>query len=239
MKRFAEELAENAVVILAGNARLEGSLVVPQDVHSIILFVHGSGSSRHSLRNRYVAGALQEGGLATLLFDLLSEEEESIDIQTTHLRFDVAFLAERLLHAIDWVRQNDATSRLKIGLFGSSTGAGAALLGAAMKPNLIGAAVSRGGRPDLAGSALENVKAPTLLIVGGSDTSVITPFIDTKFFRFAWGDVNDGERIIECGRDQSRRGLGQEAVGADDRIRRCGGRSGKRCAEDAAQPRSR
>jgi dienelactone hydrolase len=174
MKRILDELADNAVVVPAGKTRLEGMLVVPENARSIILFVHGSGSSRHSLRNRHVAGALQEVGLATLLFDLLSEEEESIDIQSTRLRFDIAFLAERLLHAIDWVAQNEGTRHLRIGLFGSSTGAGAALVGAAMKPELVGAVVSRGGRPDLAGSALENVQAPTLLIVGGNDSAVIT-----------------------------------------------------------------
>jgi pimeloyl-ACP methyl ester carboxylesterase len=138
-----------------------------------VLFAHGSGSSRHSIRNRYVAGALQEGKLATLLFDLLSAEEEAIDIETTHLRFDIALLAERLIHAIDWVAHTEETKNLNIGLFGSSTGAGAALVAAAQQPELIHAVVSRGGRPDLAGSALPNVKAPTLLIVGGNDVPVI------------------------------------------------------------------
>ena len=168
-----EELAEEVVTVPAGKVRLEGNLVLPEDARAIVLFAHGSGSSRHSIRNRYVAGALREGRLGTLLFDLLTTEEESIDIQTTHLRFDLALLAERLIYAIDWVVQAEETRGLRIGLFGSSTGAGAAVIAAAQRPELVGAVVSRGGRPDLAGSALKGVRAPTLLIVGGNDVPVL------------------------------------------------------------------
>lgn len=174
MKKFEEAVLETGVVIPAGKARLEGNLALPEGARVLVLFAHGSGSSRHSIRNRYVAAALQEVGLGTLLFDLLSEEEETIDIQTTRLRFDIALLAERLIDAIDWVGRSAETHDMKVGLFGSSTGAGAALVAAAMRPDVVGAVVSRGGRPDLAGAALATVHAPTLLIVGGNDRSVIT-----------------------------------------------------------------
>jgi dienelactone hydrolase len=173
MKKIVDELPEELVAVPAGNVRLEGNLVIPDRATGIVLFAHGSGSSRHSIRNRFVAGELRTGGLATLLFDLLSAEEESIDIRTTHLRFDIALLAERLMQAMDWVAENDETKDLRMGLFGSSTGAGAALVAASQRPDLTGAVVSRGGRPDLAGSALEEVEAPTLLIVGGGDKQVI------------------------------------------------------------------
>jgi pimeloyl-ACP methyl ester carboxylesterase len=174
MKRTSEAATEATVRIPSGAVWLEGNLAIPEEVSGIVLFAHGSGSSRHSPRNHFVAEVLQGGGLGTLLFDLLSSREEAVDLETTHLRFDIAFLAERLLDAIDWVSRLDQTQGLKIGLFGSSTGAGAALVAAAQRPDLIGAVVSRGGRPDLAGSALERVVAPTLLIVGGNDVPVIT-----------------------------------------------------------------
>jgi putative phosphoribosyl transferase len=165
---------ENEVVIPAGRVRLGGNLDVPERAQGIVLFAHGSGSSRHSPRNRFVASALRAGGLATLLLDLLSEEEEAIDLQTTRLRFDIAFLAERVLQAMDWLGKTPATSELNVGLFGSSTGAGAALVAAAERPELVKAVVSRGGRPDLAAAAaLGKVRAPTLLIVGGNDEIVI------------------------------------------------------------------
>jgi dienelactone hydrolase len=137
------------------------------------VFAHGSGSSRHSPRNRYVAKVLQQGGLATLLLDLLTAGEEQVDQNTGHLRFDISLLAERLLEATDWLRREPETRGLSIGYFGASTGAGAALVAAAERPSLIYAVVSRGGRPDLTGSALARVKAPTLLIVGGDDRPVI------------------------------------------------------------------
>jgi dienelactone hydrolase len=152
---------------------LSGDLVVPQRAEGIVVFAHGSGSSRHSPRNRYVAKVLQQGGLATLLLDLLTAGEEQVDQNTGHLRFDISLLAERLLEATDWLRREPVTRGLSTGYFGASTGAGAALVAAAERPSLIYAVVSRGGRPDLAGSALARVKAPTLLIVGGDDRPVI------------------------------------------------------------------
>ena len=162
---------ETQVMIPAGEVSLEGDLVVPDGAHGIVLFAHGSGSSRHSPRNRFVAHALREGNMGTLLFDLLSPDEEVIDLRTTHLRFDIALLAERLMQAIDWAGHE--MPELPVGLFGASTGAGAALLAAAQKPERVAALVSRGGRPDLAGAALAKVQAPTLLIVGARDTQVI------------------------------------------------------------------
>jgi putative phosphoribosyl transferase len=171
MKTILENISD--VSIPAGRVRLEGNLDVPENAQGIVLFAHGSGSSRHSPRNRFVASVLRGGGLATLLLDLLSEDEEAIDLQTTRLRFDIALLAERVLQAMNWLGQNSATRDLEIGLFGSSTGAGAALVAAAERPELVKAVVSRGGRPDMAASMLRKVKAPTLLIVGGNDVPVI------------------------------------------------------------------
>jgi len=138
-----------------------------------VLFAHGSGSSRHSPRNQYVAAVLEQQGFATLLMDLLTEEEERVDSRTAHLRFDIDLLATRLVAIIDWLRGRPQTAALPIGLFGASTGGGAALAAAAARPEAIVAVVSRGGRPDLAGPALPRVTSPTLLIVGGFDTPVI------------------------------------------------------------------
>jgi dienelactone hydrolase len=138
-----------------------------------VLFAHGSGSSRHSSRNRYVASVLQHGGIGTLLLDLLTEAEEQVDMRTRHLRFDIGLLAGRLMEATDWLRHEPSTRHLPIGYFGASTGGGAALVAAAQTPEIVRAVVSRGGRPDLAGSALMRVQAPTLLIVGGNDHQVI------------------------------------------------------------------
>ena len=152
---------------------LQGDLVVPERAMGIVLFAHGSGSGRHSPRNRYVASILQNGGLATLLLDLLTAAEEQVDLDTGHLRFDIGLLAERVLEATDWLQREPATHGLPVGYFGASTGAGAALVAASERPSLVGAVVSRGGRPDLAGSALARVQAPTLLIVGGNDYQVI------------------------------------------------------------------
>jgi dienelactone hydrolase len=152
---------------------LAGDLVVPGGAQGVVLFAHGSGSSRFSPRNRFVAGVLQDAGLATLLIDLLTPEEEQVDMRTAQLRFDIGLLAERLVGAIDWLLDNPATRQLRIGLFGASTGAGAALVAAAERPEAVAAVVSRGGRPDLAGIHLQRVKAPTLLIVGGNDVPVI------------------------------------------------------------------
>lgn len=138
-----------------------------------MVFAHGSGSSRYSPRNRAVAGALRAGGLATLLIDLLTAEEEAVDDETAHLRFDIDLLADRLVDATDWLGEAEETHRLPVGYFGASTGGGAALVAAARRPNSVKAVVSRGGRPDLAGAALTRVRAPTLLIVGGADHVVL------------------------------------------------------------------
>lgn len=166
-------IKERAVRVTAGSVMVDGDLRLPQETRGIVLFAHGSGSSRRSSRNRHVAKLLNEAGLATLLIDLLTVEEEAVDLRTAHLRFNIGLLAERLIGATDWLKQNDDTRHQAIGYFGASTGAGAALVAAVERPSLVGAVVSRGGRPDLAGPALEKVKAPTLLIVGGSDIPVI------------------------------------------------------------------
>jgi dienelactone hydrolase len=154
-------------------AHLAGAFTVPDDAKGIVLFAHGSGSSRHSPRNRYVAEVLQRAGLGTLLMDLLTREEDAIDNYTRQFRFDIALLASRLIAAIDWLSSQPTTRGLPIGLFGASTGAAAALQAAAARPALVRAVVSRGGRPDLAGDALERVQAPTLLIIGADDMPVI------------------------------------------------------------------
>lgn len=166
-------LEERSVRVSAGPVTLEGDLSIPQGARGIVLFAHGSGSSRHSPRNRYVAQVLREGGLATLLLDLLTPEEEAMDLRTAHLRFDIGLLAGRLVGATDWLARYADTSALRVGYFGASTGGGAALVAAAERPEAVGAVVSRGGRPDLAGPALARVRAPTLLIVGGNDVPVI------------------------------------------------------------------
>jgi putative phosphoribosyl transferase len=159
--------------IPSGQILLEGELMVPVGASGVVLFAHGSGSSRHSPRNQFVARTIREAGVGTLLFDLLTQEEETIDIRTRHLRFDIGLLAERLVDATNWIKRATDTSHLKVGYFGSSTGGGAALVAAAIVGEDIGAVVSRGGRPDLAGDALPKVKSPTLLIVGGLDYPVI------------------------------------------------------------------
>jgi putative phosphoribosyl transferase len=163
----------NEVRIPAGRAVLDGNLTLVDQAFGLVLFVHGSGSSRHSPRNQFVARTLNDAGLATLLFDLLTPEEELLDARTAELRFDIDLLAQRLVHATKWAKQQSQTRDLPVGYFGSSTGGGAALVAAAELPGDVGAIVSRGGRPDLAGEALPKVKAPTLLIVGGEDHLVI------------------------------------------------------------------
>lgn len=164
---------DRLVRLTVNSAALDGNLNIPEAATGMVLFAHGSGSSRHSPRNRYVAQTLRERGLATLLIDLLTPEEERADRSTAHLRFDIGLLAERLVGASDWLAQNPDTQRLSLGYFGASTGAGAALVAAAKRPDKVAAVVSRGGRPDLAGPALADVQAPTLLIVGGEDVPVI------------------------------------------------------------------
>jgi pimeloyl-ACP methyl ester carboxylesterase len=160
------------VRVVVGDAALSGDLVLPEHPAGIVLFAHGSGSSRHSPRNRFVADTLNEAGFGTLLLDLLTPAEEHADRLTGELRFDIGLLAHRLLAAIDWLRAGPAHA-LRIGLFGASTGAAAALVAAAERPEDVAAVVSRGGRPDLAGPALARVHAPTLLIVGGADRVVL------------------------------------------------------------------
>lgn len=163
----------NEVQIPAGRATLSGSLTIPENSTALVLFAHGSGSSRQSPRNQFVARTLNRAGLATLLFDLLTAEEETLDVYTREHRFNIGLLAERLTHATRWAQQQKETRDLHISYFGSSTGGAAALVAAAELSQEIGAVVSRGGRPDLAGDALPKVQSPTLLIVGGNDDIVI------------------------------------------------------------------
>ena len=164
---------ERTVDVPAGSVTLQGDLALPAAAAGVVLFAHGSGSSRFSSRNRFVARALNAAGLGTLLIDLLTREEEAVDQRTAHLRFDIGLLAGRLASAVEWLRQDEATRGLPVGLFGASTGGGAALVAAARAPEAVAAVVSRGGRPDLAGDALPHVRAATLLIVGGDDVPVI------------------------------------------------------------------
>ena len=152
---------------------LEGNLALPEGAKGLVLFAHGSGSSRFSPRNRFVARSLLEAGLATLLIDLLSPQEEALDVRTAELRFDLPFLARRLAEVIDWLEADPQTQNLPVGLFGASTGGGAALMAAVERPERVKAVVSRGGRPDLAAPVLPRVSVPTLLIVGGEDAPVI------------------------------------------------------------------
>jgi len=164
---------ETMVSIPIEGHTLEGNLTLPEGAKGIILFAHGSGSSRMSPRNQFVAQVLSKAGFATLLFDLLTQEEEQIDIITAELRFNIELLTTRLVHATDWITKNPDTKGLNIGYFGASTGAAAALSAAARRPQVVKAIVSRGGRPDLAEAGLRGVLAPTLLIVGGDDYAVI------------------------------------------------------------------
>jgi putative phosphoribosyl transferase len=181
-KAAARQVQEwkQAVRIPSGAIELSGELIVPPAAQGIVLFVHGSGSSRHSPRNKQVAQHIRTASIATLLFDLLTAKEESVDLYTRHLRFDIELLAQRLMDATRWVQDAESVLRqqanlqhLRVGFFGASTGGGAALLAAARLGASVGAVVSRGGRPDLAGAALPQVQAPTLLIVGGQDAPVI------------------------------------------------------------------
>jgi len=165
--------SERLVEISAGPVSLEGNLSVPQAARGVVLFAHGSGSSRHSPRNQYVSQALRECGMGTLLMDLLTAAEEREDARTARLRFDIGLLADRVVGASEWLARNSATAHLPIAYFGASTGAAAALVAAAERPDDVRAVVSRGGRPDLAIPVLNRVKAPALLIVGGEDVPVI------------------------------------------------------------------
>src|SRR4051812_17718810 len=162
-------LVEHPVRVRAGTVELEGTLAIPQDAAGVVVFAHGSGSGRHSPRNRFVARTLREAGLGTLLLDLLTVDEEAVDVRTAEYRFDIGLLAERVVGATDWLAGVEATMALPVGYFGASTGAGAALVAAARRPERVAAVVSRGGRPDLAADDLPRVQAATLLIVGGAD----------------------------------------------------------------------
>jgi len=166
-------LIEIGVKIPVGKVVVEGNLKIPHNARGVVLFAHGSGSGRFSPRNQYVAKEFNAARIGTLLFDLLTSEEEDEDMLTAEYRFNIRLLAERLIGATDWLRKDPKTSVLSFGYFGASTGAAAALIGAAKLPDEIVAVVSRGGRPDLAGDFLRSVKAPTLLLVGGLDTEVI------------------------------------------------------------------
>jgi len=180
----------NEVHIPAGRATLAGNLNIPVNATALVLFAHGSGSSRHSPRNQFVARTLNDAGLATLLFDLLTPEEELVDTRTAELRFDIDLLAERLVHATTWVKQQQQQTRdLRIGYFGSSTGGGAALVAAAQLPEDVGAVVSRGGRPDLAGAALPKVQAPTLLVWGNQDGLVPPVYADEFASRLRQAEI--------------------------------------------------
>jgi pimeloyl-ACP methyl ester carboxylesterase len=167
------DVAERSVLIDAAGVALHGDLAVPHGAHGLVMFAHGSGSSRHSSRNRYLAEELRQGNLGTLLMDLLTPSEEQVDMHTRHIRFDIGLLADRLIGAMRWLDTQDDTRGLRVGLFGASTGGGAALVTAARRPDRVDAVVSRGGRPDLAAEELPLVRAPTLLIVGGRDSVVI------------------------------------------------------------------
>jgi dienelactone hydrolase len=163
-----------SVRVSTGDVTLDGDLQIPPRARGVVLFAHGSGSGRHSPRNKFVARQLnEEWGLATLLIDLLTREEETVDARTARLRFDIGLLSRRLVGATDWLAAQEDTSGLRVGYFGASTGGGAALVAAAERPDAVGAVVSRGGRPDLAGPYLPRVQAPTLLIIGGEDRPVI------------------------------------------------------------------
>ena len=173
MNQTAEKIAGDEVYILLDEITLEGDLTIPPEARGIVLFAHGSGSSRHSPRNQSVARVLQEANLATLLVDLLTPEEEQIDIRTRHLRFDIGLLSERLVGISDWLADGLDTRDLRIGYFGASTGAAAALVAASERQHLVAAIVSRGGRPDLAKERIALVRAPTLFIVGENDEHVL------------------------------------------------------------------
>jgi len=170
---LAAILQDRLVSVRTGNVQLQGNLRIPPAADGIVVFAHGSGSGRHSPRNRFVADVLVNAGLATLLIDLLTQEEEMIDLQTAEIRFDIRLLAERLGGVTDWLAGEPSTAALSIGYFGASTGAAAALIAAADRPRTVRAIVSRGGRPDLAEPFLRRVRQPTLLIVGGADDVVI------------------------------------------------------------------
>jgi putative phosphoribosyl transferase len=171
--RLAKKVLPTTVKIPTGYVELKGELELPADAPGVVIFVHGSGSSRHSPRNQYVARMMREAGLGTLLFDLLTPAEEQQDARTSALRFDIDMLAQRLVSVTRWLEEQPETSGLKLGYFGASTGGAAALMAAAQLGDKIAAVVSRGGRPDLAGNSLREVRSPTLFVVGGYDEMVL------------------------------------------------------------------
>jgi putative phosphoribosyl transferase len=172
-KKKEQSVTENkSITIDTDGVRLNGNLFVPENPLGVVMVIHG-GSGHQNPRNRFIAGEIQAAGIATLLFDLLTAEEEEVDTHTRHLRFDINRLAQRTIAAVDWLSDQSFANALKLGLFGASTGAAAALIAAAERANKVGAVVSGGGRPDLAANALSRVQAPTLLIVGGLDYPVI------------------------------------------------------------------
>jgi len=181
---------EREIKIPVPQGVIDGSLAFPENATGLVVFVHGSGSSRFSPRNRFVASCFNYGGLATLLIDLLTQEEETLDMQTAEFRFNIPLLAQRVAEALDWTRGVPDAMDLKIGLFGASTGAAAALMTAAERPHQVHAVVSRGGRPDLAMADLPRVKAPTLLIVGGYDYTVI------EYNRMACEQINAEKKLV-------------------------------------------
>ena len=180
MTKSAEIAPARPVRLDLAGVTLNADLALPANAHGLVIFAHGSGSSRHSARNRSVADVLHHGGFATLLLDLLTESEEETDAVTAEFRFDIALLADRLVAAIDWAEAHPDVAPLRIGVFGASTGAAAALIAAARRPGAVRAVVSRGGRSDLAEASLDGVVAPTLLIVGGNDEVVVE--INQKVF---------------------------------------------------------
>ena len=227
MLPYGDDGVERTVVIDAEGVALEGTLGVPPGAAGTVLFAHGSGSGRHSSRNRYVARVLRDAGLATLLLDLLSAREEEVDAVTRHHRFDIEMLARRLAAATDWLGAEPSTAGRPVAYFGASTGGGAALVAAAARPRAVRAVVSRGGRPDLAGDALPEVGAPTLLIVGGHDEPVLdlnreamsrmraeTTLEIVPGASHLFEEPGTLERVAELARDFLRRHLGAPAGGA-------------------------
>jgi len=167
------DMEPDATIVPLGRIELAAGISVPGQALGLVLFAHGSGSSRHSPRNRYVADVLNRGSIGTILIDLLTEDEETVDLNTAELRFNIALLGRRLAGITDWIGRQPRLNQLGLGYFGASTGAAAALVAAAERPKIVRAVVSRGGRPDLAGASLRRVLAPTLFIVGGEDTTVL------------------------------------------------------------------
>lgn len=185
---------ERTLRLEVGAVTLEGLLCIPNGASGIVVFVHGSGSSRHSPRNQFVANGLNAAGLGTLLFDLLTKQEESLDEHTAQFRFDIDLLAERVITVTEWLGSNSESGRLHVGYFGASTGAAAALVGASKLPDIVKAVVSRGGRPDLATTALKRILVPTLLIVGEQDPVVLD--LNEQALKLLPGTIAKSIRIV-------------------------------------------